>query len=97
MNGLRRQCVSGYALPNPQMSSDDADRLAGNDIPSLSDLELFSESVRASAALAEAIATGCRAWLEWHEPPYAISAIDWLELRVRLLRREARRRKVVRA
>lgn len=87
---------SSYRLPDPLLSSDGARRLAGDDIASMTDRELYAEGVRAAAALADAIASDSRVWLLWNTPPYSIHVADWLERRLAQVQAETRRRKGVR-
>ena len=93
MTAMTRSRIFRYQLPNRLATSDDARKLAGHDIADMTDRELFAEAVHVNAALADAIASDCRIWLEWDRPPYAISAIDWLERRARLVQTEMRRRR----
>jgi hypothetical protein len=89
----KRQRVGRYVLPNPLASSDDARKLSGRDIAPMTDRELYAEGIRLAAALAEAIASESRVWLEWDQPPFAIHVVDWLERRLALVQAETRRRK----
>lgn len=93
MTAMTRPRIGRYVLPNRLATSDDARKLAGHDIADMTDRELFAEAVHVNAALADAIASDCRVRLDVDRPPYTISAIDWLERRLRIVQGEMRRRR----
>ncbi len=90
---ITRTRLAGYHLPSVQYDSDDGRRLAGLDVPGMSDREIYAEGTRLGAALAYAIATDYRGTLETCTAPYYIPVIEWLERRMRLVQAEIRKRK----
>lgn len=89
------ESVSRYRLPNLFTSDDDRRRLTHDDLPDMTNRELFAEETLAGFALAYAVGhrDACPTVPTSTGPCYSLPADEWLTERVRAVRAEVARRR----